>query len=172
MNEEGSYSKNYYTPMHDNSGFKFRVDGRDVVADLLDALRGGVTKTKYGKVEYNKEHRLINDLGISRLQLFFRSVVNKNTHLSKYADKEMILSQVRALSKEWCMTTALNRKRWEVSDPDLVQVNVESTILSSLLRADEGFEAQISGKSHQVSEIVQSQQHEQGFLQRINPFSR
>lgn len=164
--------KNYYAPINDSSGFKYRVDGRDVINEVIESLRGGVKKGQYGRTEQTPEFKLMNDLGISRASAFLRGVVNKNTHLSKYPDKDTIMNQVRALAKEWCVTSAINRKAWEIKDPDLVQQIMETAILSALLRADDGFEAVISGKSHTVMENVQSMssQQQQGFFSRLNPF--
>lgn len=164
--------KNYYSPMSDSSGFKYRVDGRDVINEVVESLRGGVRKGKYGRSEQTPEFKLMNDLGISRASAFLRGVVNKNTHLSRYPDKDTIMSQVRSLAKEWCVTGATNRKHWEIKDPDLVQQIMETAILSALLRADEGFEAEISGKSHSVVESVTNMtgQQQPGFFARLNPF--
>lgn len=164
--------KNYYNPMNDSSGFKYRVDGRDVINEVIESLRGGVQKGKYGRSESTPQFCLMNDLGISRASAFLRGVVNKNTHLSKYPDKDTIMNQVRALAKEWCVTSATNRKQWEIKDPDLVQQIMETAILSAILRADDGFEAVISGKSHSVVENVQNMtgQQQQGFFSRLNPF--
>lgn len=149
------FGKNYFPSQSDlNSGFKFRVDGKDVVTELLDSLRGGVVRNSDGRIEYNEKYRLMNDLGISRVQYYLRTVVNKNTHLSNFKDEERIMRQQRALAREWCMTMSINRRRWSVADPDLVQQLVEQSILTSMLRADEGFEAEISGKSHSVVENV------------------
>ena len=165
--------KNYYTPTQDSSGFKFRVEGREVINEMIDALRGGVKKGKYGKTEYDEQFRLMNDLGISRASAYLRGVVNKNTHLSRFPDKDSIMKQMISLSEEWAMSVAINRKHWQIKDPDLVQQIVETAMISALLRADEGFEAEISGKSHQVNENLTTPMPQQnGFLQRLNPFRR
>lgn len=169
-NSFGGYGKSYFpNAAGDASGFKFRVDGKDVVQELVDALKGGVSRDNTGRIAYNEEYRLMNDLGVSRAQFYLKGVVNKNTHLSKFKDEERILRQVRALAKEWCVTLAQNRRRWDVKDPDVVQQLMEQSILTALLRADEGFEAQLSGKSHNVIENIQStpqgpEQQHSGFL--------
>lgn len=167
--------KNYFPSQTDSaSGFKYRVEGEDVVQRTINALRGGVKKDNLGRVVYDDQFRLMNDIGVSRAQLFLQGIINKNTHLSRFRDEQRILRQIKAVAKEWCVTVAQNRRHWEVKDPDLVQQVVETAILTALLRADEGFEAGLSSKSHHVMETYAHRGQEQqqgGILSRLNPFN-
>jgi hypothetical protein len=160
MNMDQMYlpqGKSYFASQNDTaSGFKYRVEGNETIQRTLDSLRGGIEKDAYGKIVYDEQFRMMNDLGLSRAQFFLVGIVNKNTHLTKFKDEDQILRQTRALAREWCVTVATNRKRWSVKDPDLVQNVMEGAILASLLRATDGFEADLSAKTHHVQETINS----------------
>lgn len=168
-------SRNYFNSSLDSStGFKYRVDGGEIVKKTIDELRGGLYKDKNGRNQYRKEFQMMNDLGIARASFFLNGIVNKNTHLSRFRDEARILRQIQALSREWCVTQAINRQRWEIKESDLVQQIMEGSILMAMLRADEGFEAGLSSKSHHVMESYNHspvQEQSRGLFSRINPFN-
>ncbi len=149
------FSKNYFAGQatEDASGFKYRVSGESVVRRTLDALQGA-TRDEEGNLKYEKKFRLMNPEGLSRAKLFMEALINQNTHLSRFRDEQRVLRQIKSLSKEWVVTVATNRKRWQITEPDLIQQIMEQTILISFNRADEGFEAELSAKSHHVMEQV------------------
>lgn len=147
--------KNYFTSSTDTfSGFKYREDGKEVIEPIIQRLRGGIEKDKYGKVIYNDAYRLMNEQGISRIVFFLSGIVNKNTHLTKFNNEVAILIQMKAYSKELCITLGEKRREWEVKDVDFVQTTIENTIFTSLLRGTAGFEAELSAKSHHVMENI------------------
>lgn len=168
MIEEEGGPRNYYKDATDSvSGLKFRLDGSDVIENVVNTLRGGVKRRSGGKTEYHEEHRLMNDLGIARAKFFLQGSINKVNHLTQYTNEDRILRQIRSLVKSWVFELTANLKIWapghdpentppypKVKNKRLVVNVVENAIYQSMLRGKEGFEAKLITKTHNVYEAV------------------
>lgn len=175
---DSSLPRNYYPSAHESvSGLKFRLDGRDVIRDVTDTLRGGVKKRAGNATEYFEERRLLNDLGVERVRLIVQSGVNKVAHLTKYENEERILQQVKSIMKAFIYELTSHAKDWapkgklKVLNKRLVVQMVENAIYQSMLRGSEGFEAGLTAKSWVAQEVIDHRQQGGsgggGFLSRI-----
>lgn len=108
----------------DPAGLLYRLDGRDVIDAVRDALMGGSRyDQEKGEWVYNEENRLMNDEGITRVDFFLRGAVTKITHLTKFESINRILIQMRELGKAFLIELTLNMKRWG----PIVTIKKEST---------------------------------------------
>lgn len=106
-------SRNYFGPQGpDADALKYRLDGEDVIKRVVDTLRGGFFEGADGRKVYREEYRLMNDEGISRVEMTIRSGVNKVIHLTKYKNEERILRQVKELARAFAHELVANIKRW------------------------------------------------------------
>lgn len=120
-------ARNYFQNANEAvSGLKYRLDGRDVIKDVCDKLRGGfTTDNQTGERKYNESFRLMNEIGISRAEFFLTTGVNKITHLTKYKNEDRIMLQMKALAKAWIVELAANMKNWA---PESEWVEVEMDV--------------------------------------------
>lgn len=162
--------RNYFRgSQQSDQGLKYRLDARDVIRDVCDTL-SGISRDKYGRPIENESLRLMNEEGVYAARFFLQGSVNKIAHLTKYENEERIMRQMRAQAHEWIKNVALNKKRWDVKHKGLVVQVVENAILQSMQRGNEGFEASLTGKGWQVSELVDTRpQQPQGFFSFLRP---
>lgn len=173
MNPEEEESPiNYYQHMSAQpDGLRFRLDAADVITRVEDELRGGVQYERNGVKTYYEERRMMNDTGISRVSALLHSIVNKVGHLTKYANEERVLRQVKAIVKSFIVDLTLNLKKWapqariandgslfnpsmdKVRNKRIVIQMIENAVHESMLRADGGFEASNLSKIWNVQEI-------------------
>lgn len=167
---------NYYRDEADRtSGLKYRLDGEDVIERAVDTLRGGVKSKTDGHKKYFDEYKCMNELGIQRARMILEAGVNKINHLTKYSDKEMILRQIRSIIKAWVFEVTLNAKAWapearmldnklynpffhKVRNKRLIIQVVENSLLQSMLRGSQGFEAELTSKQFSVTEVNDNRQ--------------
>lgn len=165
--------QNYYNNLLVNqfAGFKERIDGREIVDDLCDELRGVVWVN--GKRVETSEYRMLNEIGIARVRGLLRSVVNKNTHLTKYENNSRVLLQISGAIEGFIVELVCNLRTWspkgfaKVPNWRLVVQMVEQSMLASMLRGESGFEANLTGKQqqHNVNEVIdRTPQQESGFM--------
>lgn len=143
------------------TGLKERIDPSNEIQRVIDTF-AGVERDKYGKETPNsRKYPVMNDEGCSRTKGFLYGMVTKITHLAKYQNEERINRQTRHFCKEWVKIIVKNRKKWNIIDREVVLSEIENFIYESKTRANDGFEASITGKAHQVSEIIQQQNKEE-----------
>lgn len=170
MNED--YQRNHYAFVSsDPTGLRYRLEGDDVIQAVVSILRGGLVQEKDGSLRHNEQYRLMNEEGIARVELFLRGGVNKINHLTKYKNEERIMRQMRALVRAFTIELVENLKRWapgvyevngELINPEYRKVRnkhivlqvVENALFQSMQRGQEGFEAELTGKSWMVQETV------------------
>lgn len=171
--EENDNIRNYYQGvMNYIDGLRYRLSGDDVIEQVVDTLRGGVKTIKGNVKEYHEENRLLNEIGVARAKMLLQGGVNKINHLTKYANENRILQQMKAIMHAWIFELVLNMKRWapeaeidergvliskenyKVRNPRLVIQVIENAIYQSMLRGTEGFEAELLSKSMFVQETV------------------
>lgn len=159
--------KNYFGSALDSvSGLRYRLDGKDVINDMEITLRGGYVDRR-GKILYDETKRIMNDKGIHHARFMLQSAVNKINHLTKYDNEDRIQKQTQMLARAWIFQVVKNRKNWEVTEPREAVRVIEQTIYESMLRGNDGFEAELITKSHNVNEVVTPQRE-----QRESVFSR
>lgn len=153
--------RNYFpTAMDSPGGFKYRLDGREVIREIVETLKGGVKFRKGQSIDYHEGRRLMNDLGIERVRLMVQTGVNKVNHLTKYSNENRIFSQMKAIMRAFIYELVLNAKKWappdqyKVRNMRLIIQMVENAIYQSMLRGTEGFEAQLTAKSWGVQEVM------------------
>lgn len=163
--------KNYFASAMDSAtGFKYRVDTGDVVRQIIDRLRGMTGMDKLGRPQYDPTARQMNDTGLSQMNFLLSGLMTKNTVLTNFVDEERINRQMKSILTQGIIPAlALNRREWEIRNPDIVLQVIENAIYTSFLRGMTGFEAELSSKSHHVMESVQHQQPSQssGFIGRL-----
>lgn len=96
----------------ERDALEYRLEGGDVVERVVDQLRGGFVIDDTGKKKYHYNYRLMNDLGISKTEMFLHGFVNKNTHLTKYKNEERVLMQMRSGASAYNFELTLNMKKW------------------------------------------------------------
>jgi hypothetical protein len=162
---------NYYPEIQHPDSLHYRLDTKEIIEQSIDTFRGGVKGIdEKGKKTYNTEHRLMNDLGISKAKMMLESGVNKIVHLTKFKDEERVFRQVKSMTKTWIYEVVLNMKKWaptayfnsngklvnpsgdKIRNKHLVIAVVENGLLQSMLRGTAGFEAELTGKQMQVVE--------------------
>lgn len=169
---------NYYQEAQAASdSMLYRLDGKELVQDAVDTLRGGVKSISNGQKEYYEHNRLMNELGIQRVRSILEAHINKNAHLTKYSKEERINVQIKSIMKEFVKTLASNLKRWapeaefnkgildnpnhcKVRDKGMVVQQVEKAIYQSMLRGVEGFEALNTRPNLQVQQISDERQQQ------------
>lgn len=192
------YGMNLYNaPMHQAADtIKYRLEGEDRLTSVVDTLRGGVREIKNNVKTYNDDQRLMNELGIQRVRMTLEAGVNKINHLTKYKDQDRIFQQIKSIMRDFIMELGLDMKKWapnakieqgvlvnplmdKVRNKRLVVQLVENALLQSMLRADAGFEADITGKNFTVSEnrnvqpvAPEYQDQQGGFLRGFSLFGR
>jgi len=162
MNEQ---NLNYYhNPYNQDSGLKYRLEADEEVLNVVHELRGGVLSRQGNKIIYNEEFRLVNELGVARIHMLLRSSINKVNHLTKYSGEERVFRQVKSIMRSFIFELTHNLKTWRpfINDKTCLKVNnksliiqtIENVILQSSLRATDGFEAELTGKSWNVNELA------------------
>jgi hypothetical protein len=105
--------RNYYGGGQAQSeGFKYREEGKDVIKELCDMFRGGVSKDEKGKIVYNEEFRMMNDHGVHAISGLLRSITNKLTHLTRFENEERVHRQQKAEMLNLLIDFTLNMKLW------------------------------------------------------------
>lgn len=179
-------------PQRDRDALEYRLEGADTVERVTDLLRGGVIdEDDDGNKTFDEKNRLMNELGVSKTEMFLHGFVNKNTHLTKYKNEERVLIQMRSGASAYNFELTLNMKRWgpefigklqddesveqfckrtgavvfkfvdaqtvryrvKVRNPRLVRQLVENSMLASMQRGDDGFEAGNTIKQINVNEV-------------------
>lgn len=167
------YGRNYFQqPYQDPAGLKYRIEGDDVIKGVTTILRGGIVKDeKTGREVWNETYRLLNEEGVSRVELFLRGGLNKINHLTKYKNEHRILQQMRSMIRAFTIELVLYAKAWapeakmvggELVNDDIKKVRnkhlvlqvVENAIFQSMQRGEQGFEAENTIKSWNVNELV------------------
>jgi hypothetical protein len=187
--EEYADARNTFPPERNGMNFyqdaeerhdliKYRLDGDERIDRVLNTLRGGIKDVNNGVATYNEEFRLMNELGIQRVSIVLQTGVNKINHLSKYKDDERIFAQVVAIMGDFDKELVSNLKVWapeaqfkegKLINPTMAKVRnkriivqeVENALVQSFLRANAGFEADITGKAYSVSEYRQQKDEDE-----------
>lgn len=189
--ERYSQGMNLYNPRDFNTDvIKYRLEGNDRIDSVIDTLRGGVKEVVNNKKVYCEEFRMMNELGIQRVRMVVEAGVNKINHLTKYQDEERIFRQIKAIMKDFIKELILNMKAWspdasykgnilvnptysKVRNKRIIVQLIENALLQSMLRGNDGFEADITGKNFSVSEVrhndLMPQEQKTSFW---NPFRR
>lgn len=107
------YDRNYYAaPQIDAEGLRYRLEGHEIVERVVDTLRGGAYEDGNGRKVYRETHRLMNEEGIARVEMFLSGAVNKVVHLTKYKNEDRILRQVLEMARAFLFEQTANMKRW------------------------------------------------------------
>lgn len=183
-----SQGMNLYNPRETTVDvIKYRLDGNERIESVIDTLRGGVLDIKNNKKVYREEFRMMNELGIQRVRMVIESGVNKINHLTNYHDEDRIFRQIKAIMKDFVKELVLNMKMWspeatfkngqlindsfsKVRNKRIIVQQVENAILQSMLRGNEGFEADITGKNFNVSEVRHQEPPQEQKSSFWNPF--
>lgn len=156
--QDQQYPPNYFQASQDSvGGLKYRVDPRQEIQEVVDTFMG-VQRDKFGRLlENQKTWPLMNEEGIARSLGWLRGMVTKMTHLTKYENEDRINRQIRHYIRSWLYIIVKERKRWEIKDMVAVLVEVEKLIHESMLRGEKGFEANLTAKQYQVSELIKAE---------------
>lgn len=142
--------------------FKFRVDGSDILEDMIHQLKGEVYDPKTKKYE-EKFDRWMNDKGINKIaHVVYACGINKNIFLGNL-HKDEIMFKCKMLKKQLSLLLFQKYNDFEVAKEmrSLLITTVVNTIHSALSRSEGGREAaQISTASQRI-EVTQIQQNDQ-----------
>jgi len=166
---------------------RYRLDGTERISEVIDTLRGGVKSIDNNTKKYSEEYRMMNELGVQRVRMALETGVNKINHLTKYQDEDRIFRQIKSVMKDFVKELTLNMKVWspestfldgrlkndgfhKVRNKRLIVQQVENALLQSMLRGNEGFEADITGKNFNVSEVRHQEPVQEQKSSFWNPF--
>lgn len=149
------YSRNYYANQRDVAdSLKYRLNNNELIKRIIDQL-SGATYDNNGRVNgYDPNLRLLNEKGIYNIRVILEGQISKNTHLTKYANETRINEQMKSILKKIIDTMTLQRKEWDIKNKDSVLLIIETGILESKLRANEGFENNNVSRSWNVNENI------------------
>jgi len=151
-----------------DSAIKYQLSSQGLINKIKRDL--GMEKEYYKENDkkkarwvLNEEKSLLNKKGINNLLAVARSVIDKNTNLSEYKDKE-ILRIMRHIHHTLRKNLVRNWHNYDIDDNTVATEIMEiitNPIMSAYNRALEGSEKELLSQQIQSKEIIKSQNEDE-----------
>lgn len=153
MKEQQESARDYYGVKELANMLAQRTDPRKVIQSIVDSL-SGIERDAYGGVVHKTGYVWMNDRGISAFKGVLLGLITSHTALSNYPNEERVNTHMINTNRNIIKWIGKNRKRYEIKDKGVVLAMIEKPIYEQMTRAIGGFEADITGKSHHVQEMI------------------
>lgn len=169
MPPSGGYGGRSYFNNYDNvEGLKYRLGAEDSIKDTTEMLKGAVKDRNGRTVSYDERLKMMNDVGIFRVEFIMRGCVGKLTHLTNYSHEDRINTIMKPTARMVAREMARNRRTWEIKERDVIQIVVEKNMIESMQRGKEGFDNNNVSRNWMVSENIDNMPPPQS---KLNPIS-